>query len=908
MAARRLPESTARWLAEPTEPIPADLVTALTVRPDLAWGYSHRIGTALRPGWSGGRNPGFSTRGDPDENEAREADELYAWISGTYLLAWQSEEMTEELAAKVRSVESHPAIVSRLMERASVSSMGHYSIGDSNKVVVLVGMAQGRFRPDVAGLFETYRGMMTRSWGDEPAAGFDEASVRFGLYDDEGGGGSPRSFCLQIGWIVSRGGLPGLVPALAAHLRSADPADRIAAAYLVADAAAYVTEAIAPQFGGGSAPGRDVEWELVEESDDDEFGEVYAMQNVREIEDGGRIKGVQIDSLWSDASSDRAQRVRHEPRVNLGFTALGDPSLPVSPPLEPQRDYWLWVELGPPVEGALPGGSTINTAALPSGAILDVELIPNSGLLLTCKRSGAVQLRQTAEPMPVVRRAEAPPGAAEEALRRRLYFRMRTTDTGRRRLRCCLYMRGLLVHVEEANLVVGAMPRRAASQTKTVFRLTRNLRTSALQTVPKHLLSVYVNDGEDGTHTVVFRTERNDDHPAEKHGTIEPARLSGVLAEAAQALQKVSWGYPTENPASPADYRYEPAPGAADFAAKQVIAADLCALAVAGRKIWNDVFARLTASDEEELQFRDDMRSPGLVQLALRDQTAQLLPLQVCYDWPLETSDPTQLHLCSAAEAYFGIEGPRPDPLVCLTEGCADFDDRLAVCPAGFWGFRHAISVTLSNVQALAFSKVEPNTSSAPLALAGFTQDPRVVPYIEPHLARLKGWFDVTAAYDLAEVRQTLVGAACDVVYFLCHVRNDGSESVVVVGGTSDQGPGIDSSALLDWNFNLRQRRPAVFINACHSAAPSPEKMITLVDRFFRKGASSAVGTEITVFVSLAVPFAEGFLDAWRSGAAFASALQITRVNLLARRNPLGLCYLGFGAPHARSAIAATSV
>jgi hypothetical protein len=268
MAARRLPEPTVRWLAEPAVPIPADLVTALTVRTDLASGYSHRVGTVLRPGWSDGRNPGFSTRDDPDENEVREADELYARISdsSTYLAPWLSEEMAEELAPMVRSVVSRPAIVSRLMERASVSGTRYRSIGESNNVVVLVGLAQGRFRPEVAGLFETYREVMTRSWRDERAAGYDEASISFGLLDDEGG---PRSFCLQIGWIVSRGGLPGLVPALAAHLQSADPRTRIAATYLIADAAAYVTEAIPPQFGGGSGPDRATAWELVDEDNDD---------------------------------------------------------------------------------------------------------------------------------------------------------------------------------------------------------------------------------------------------------------------------------------------------------------------------------------------------------------------------------------------------------------------------------------------------------------------------------------------------------------------------------------------------------------------------------------------------------------------------------------------------------------
>ena len=269
MATRRLPESTARWLNESAAAIPADLVRALTVPPDLTSHYSRRVGTALQPGWSGGRNPGFSTGIDPDQTVAHEADELYAWISDSS--TWvRTEEMTEELAERIWSIASHPVIVSRLIERAS-SVDGFHSIMESNNIATLVELAQGRFRPDVAGLYETYREVMTRSWRNYRTAGFDEASVTFAADDDEGG---PRSFCLQIGWIVSRGGLPGLAPALAGHLRSADPAERIAAAYLIADAAAYVTEAIAPQFGGGSGPQREIAWELVDElGEDDAVGE-----------------------------------------------------------------------------------------------------------------------------------------------------------------------------------------------------------------------------------------------------------------------------------------------------------------------------------------------------------------------------------------------------------------------------------------------------------------------------------------------------------------------------------------------------------------------------------------------------------------------------------------------------------
>ena len=56
---------------------------------------------------------------------------------------------------------------------------------------------------------------------------------------------------------VSRGGLRGLVPGLAAHLIAKNPAERMAAAYLIADAADYVLKPLtALTFGGRVRPER----------------------------------------------------------------------------------------------------------------------------------------------------------------------------------------------------------------------------------------------------------------------------------------------------------------------------------------------------------------------------------------------------------------------------------------------------------------------------------------------------------------------------------------------------------------------------------------------------------------------------------------------------------------------------
>jgi hypothetical protein len=127
-----------------------------------------------------------------------------------------------------------PAAVTMMFERAGC--------GFENYVVGWVQQIQGRFRPDLGGLFPRY-------WELATERGFE----RFLGAGDEGG---PRAACWQIGWTISRRGLRGLVPGLAAHLSDADRTNRVAAAFLIADAADYVTEPRAPFFGGGFGPDR----------------------------------------------------------------------------------------------------------------------------------------------------------------------------------------------------------------------------------------------------------------------------------------------------------------------------------------------------------------------------------------------------------------------------------------------------------------------------------------------------------------------------------------------------------------------------------------------------------------------------------------------------------------------------
>jgi hypothetical protein len=133
-----------------------------------------------------------------------------------------------------------------------------------NSVVEHVHEHQRQFRPDLLGLSSLYAEVAGSLFRE-----FRSGSAYLGRHRDTYGSsadvfkfveiealGDSRSLCYQIGWTLSRGGLSGLVPGLAKQLASTDRDDRMAAAYLIADAAGYVADPYPPLFGGSAAPTR----------------------------------------------------------------------------------------------------------------------------------------------------------------------------------------------------------------------------------------------------------------------------------------------------------------------------------------------------------------------------------------------------------------------------------------------------------------------------------------------------------------------------------------------------------------------------------------------------------------------------------------------------------------------------
>jgi hypothetical protein len=585
------------------------------------------------------------------------------------------------------------------------------------------------------------------------------------------------------------------------------------------------------------------------------------------------------------------------PFVNVGFADGHDVRQQVDRRrLSRDRLYWFWVELGPQAGDAIAGDQEpVSGVALEGTEEIEVALFPDPELEVSSTRIAGTVAVVDRGVFPVLQPATALPESDVGALAgRRLFFGVRTPNTnGVFLLRCGLYVRGLLVHLEQVTVPVGRVSEELG--VRTTFRLVQKLSAHGLQGTSLHRLSIYTNVQPDGSHGFSFYGADNTGQYAAQV-QLDGHKVQTMIRTARETLRHVAWNEADEYDPTRHDSSYEP-DDEGHFATLDKVEADLVRLAVVGRRLWFEFAQKLGQSTGFPRLLEERMREPGLVQLAPRDDPDMVLPVQLLYDRMLDTANEAALSLCSAARAWLGSAAPADD--VPCRGGCSESGDGLHVCPAGFWGLRHAVSITASRPNDCGASLLEAISGDDPSgrlpALVGLTSDEAVVPFTGPHLEHLERLFTVTDTDNRDHLGAELRGGSARLVYFLCHMRHDGPVPVIVVGPVD--GPGIEALTLDDWQLDLCRGRPLVFLNACNSAAPSPERLLGLVDQFFRYGAAAAVGTEITVFVSLAIPFAEALLERFASAEPLGESIRQARVRLLGKGNPLGLAYVAFGLP-----------
>jgi hypothetical protein len=293
------------------------------------------------------------------------------------------------------------------------------------------------------------------------------------------------------------------------------------------------------------------------------------------------------------------------------------------------------------------------------------------------------------------------------------------------------------------------------------------------------------------------------------------------------------------------------------------------------------------------------------VEISAKYSARMVVPAAILYDYPLDT----QLDLTACPEAMAAIAasadlaGHR-----CFQGRCPHYADDEVVCPGGFWGFRHAVGLPQSTAGADGGPLDLVQTISyvdRPDLLVAATTDPAFAG-LASHLGRVAALGSPRSlrSDDHRNLVQLLRSRPFggQVVYFFCHgVLVDGVPALIVGPPGS---PGITPELIADGRVFWPPTRPLVVLNGCGTAALEPRYALNMVDAFVRRaGASGVIGTEITVFESLAVSFADELFSRFLAEAQpLGEAVRQARLALLARGNPLGLVYIAYAAPQLRLA------
>lgn len=242
--------------------------------------------------------------------------------------------------------------------------------------------------------------------------------------------------------------------------------------------------------------------------------------------------------------------------------------------------------------------------------------------------------------------------------------------------------------------------------------------------------------------------------------------------------------------------------------------------------------------------------------------------------------------------------------------------DDTIVCARHFWGFRHIIEIPPyqqdgSAVPAAAAPAVPAipatrwsTTSAARPAnlLLGYNG---ALATIDTHRAELGAMIQeikTSAVWSETKRRDALLKLLrqghADLVYLFCHARGGDADPKVRPPALEFQETEASPPALInaaDFRGVKLRNHPLVFLNGCNTAAFSPDALSPFIRKLILDcDVAGVIGTEIPVFELLAGEMARLFLKRFLAGGEdgkAGKALLGSRLDLLARGNPLGLVY-----------------
>lgn len=566
---------------------------------------------------------------------------------------------------------------------------------------------------------------------------------------------------------------------------------------------------------------------------------------------------------------------RPPPRVSLGFAAHDTADQPLGRALTPDTPYWLWFEIAPEdLPGAIRGGER-SLPRLAADAELDVVLFDYAGQLAIDESLRRGVVRVVDRRSQVVAAAGRPDGADTSV---RLFFPIRTpANTGNHAVRVCVYHRGCLLQSHVITALVGdSAGDQSPFSLVTDYSLTKRFDVGAFAPAD---LSILVNvDPQADSHG--FRFFRDATKLA-ADASIDGIELQTLISFARGALRSAAWG--TTDPwrsVALDPYRY-----ATPDATR--LNQDLIRFAIHGCRLFTQALMKFRSGGMTVDDFRAAMRTPGTIQLSLKQGATFVFPVSLVYDYPLDPNSGA-LVICDAFTASLQA-GAALGGTPCFAGQCPHYGDKLVVCPAGFWGYRHQIGMppSLDGGEA---TRIVGGGAVTTLA-ASVSTDPAFVGR-DAHLGVLAKLHATTTVIDNRPACLTeLDGGRSQIEYFYCH------------GGTTKLGtaflevgaPGSDMITAENLiGITWKDPRPLIVLNGCHTTDVSPEQVFALATGFLAlANASGVIGTEITIFEPLARGFGEEFLRRFIDGQeTLGEALRNTRLSMLASLNPLGLVYM----------------
>jgi CHAT domain len=341
---------------------------------------------------------------------------------------------------------------------------------------------------------------------------------------------------------------------------------------------------------------------------------------------------------------------------------------------------------------------------------------------------------------------------------------------------------------------------------------------------------------------------------------------------------------------------------------------DLYRLALLGQRLYFSTFLEASSADPTFLQMmsriRAGLRTTTVIQVANAGPSPFVLPWALFYDYLLPDTD--NLHYCPVVAEWGGSgeNGPAARSTVpgasCPHDNGDPAHSKNVLCPYGFWGLRHFIEQPISalgRTGAVETPRRVPLGSDFELSV-GLSRDPALdVGVIQRHvdeLARFATFSPSTFADTWSLVQAMLESPSF--VYFLCHGEFDPVEHAPYLGVGLRDGNVIHRvypQNLAAWAIDAKpdwsDRAPLVFINGCETAQLTPSQIMNFVRTFSIIGASSVVGTEISVRLPVATEMAYAILERLHSGASLGIAVRDARWQLANKGNLLGLAYTPYG-------------